>query len=590
MAAIASGRSFFFSGSFFFYFIGLAALALLLLAPGALRAQGTIVGDVPGDDWSLPAWAEALSARFYSESADPARHVDLRVADFTWRQLKPTATTFSTTAVDSVYGMDFASWSSQLAGSDSYWLRLWMSGVEWAPAWVQAECGVSAAGTGYEGDDHLPLWNACLWSRARELYREVLLTRGLRSDPRLAFVYVPGGFTWCEFDYEIPSQAAASGALDFAPFDAWFDTMVADLVAVMNGENADPADDYAWKLVFTGEDYPFGPESWGTQDDLQARDAVAAGMGIRTGITEVFNFHLDQVPAYGTTIAPDGYLATDESWPALFDGRTVATENECYNDCGFTTADPYYAVKMSNLRALQLRMNRIYVVPEASYLDAYPAHWEWVRRSLGQSVYTSADAWAALREAEDTYWLDDSSFTWSGAPWVKNWERWLTQRDLGPDATSRRGTEAKTNVLDPSNGTAYEGRRTQRAAGQDRMLLFVDDRFVPPGMPTALDLQVSYKDSAGGGFRVDYAVAAGVASSAEVTPGGSGTWRTATFRIDDALWNGSVGGGADLALVALGAGDLEARFVRLIKRAPAAVFFVDGFESGTTAFWSRRSP
>jgi molecular chaperone DnaK len=29
------------------------------------------------------------------------------------------------------------------------------------------------------------------------------------------------------------------------------------------------------------------------------------GMGIRTGITEEFNFHLNHVPAYGTTIAAD---------------------------------------------------------------------------------------------------------------------------------------------------------------------------------------------------------------------------------------------------------------------------------------------
>ncbi len=558
--------------------------------PGALRAQGTIVGDVPGDDWSLPAWAEALPGRFFSESADPAHHVDLRVADFTWRQLKPSASTFSTTATDSVYDMGFPSWSSQLAGSDSYWLRLWVSGVDWAPAWVQSECAVAAAGTGYEGDDHLPIWNACLWNRAKELFREVMITRGLRSDPRLAFVYVPGAFTWCELDYDVPAQAAAAGELTFAQFDGWFDTMVADLVAVMNGENSDPTDDYAWKLVFTGEDFPFGPESWGTQDDLQARDAVAAGMGIRTGITEVFNFHLDHVPAYGTTIGADGYLATDESSPALDGRRTVATENECYNDCGFATADPYYAVKMSNLKALQLRMNRIYVVPEASYLDAYAAHWDWVRRSLGQSVYTGADAWAALREAEDTYWLDDDSHTWTGAPWVKNWERWLIQRDLGPDAVSRRGTEAKSNVLDPSNGTAYEGRRTHRAAGQDRLLLFVDDRFVPPAMPTLLDLEVTYKDSGGGSFRVDYSAASGIASSQSVTLGDTGAWRTVTFRIDDGLWNGALPSDADLALVAPGPADLEARFVRLIKRSVAAVVFADGFESGGAGFWSRRSP
>ena len=42
--------------------------------------------------------------------------------------------------------------------------------------------------------------------------------------------------------------------------------------------------------MYTGEDYPFGP--WGTDDDLYARRAVDAGMGIRNGISELYNFHV----------------------------------------------------------------------------------------------------------------------------------------------------------------------------------------------------------------------------------------------------------------------------------------------------------
>src|SRR5262249_20100254 len=159
----------------------------------------------------------------------------------------------------------------------------------------QQECGVQSVGNGYENDPHLPLWNPCLWGYARKLYREVLLEHGLRSDPRLKLIYVPGAFTYCEFDYDIPSLAAQHGDLPFQTFDTWYHQMVADLVSIMNGENSDPSDDDAYKLVFTGEDYPFGP--WGTKDDPLARDAVAGGMGIRTGITELFNFHLNHIPA-----------------------------------------------------------------------------------------------------------------------------------------------------------------------------------------------------------------------------------------------------------------------------------------------------
>ena len=562
-----------------------AALALLVAAPAG--ADGELIGVAPGDDWTLPAWAApAPDSGFFSEEADPARFVNRRVVDLTWRQLKPTEGTFSTTATDTVYGMPFASWDDQLAGSDPIWLRLWISGTDWAPAWAQAACGVSTVGVGYEGDPHLPLWNACLWEKAKALLREVLIERGLRAEPRLRLVYVPGAFTWCEFDFDIPTQAADAGLLTFVEFDGWFQTATADLVAIADGENGDPTDDYAWKLVYTGEDYPWSP--WGAQDDLLARDAVAAGLGIRTGITEEFNFHLAQVPAWGATIAPDGHVATDESAPVFFRGRVRGTENECYDACGYSVPANLlgYAIKMSNLKALQLRVNHLYVVPEDSHLDDFPALWSWVRRSLGQTAYTSADAWAALREAEDTYWYDDDSHTWAGKPWVKNLERWLGQRDAAGHL-SRRGTESFTGVVADENGTAYEGRRTHLAAGQPALALDVDDRFLPRGRSFAVDLKVTFRDAGTGSFRVEYPTGGGPVLSDAVVYTGDGAWKTATWRLDAALWDGSLAAGADLRLVASGA-DLEARFVRLVKRAPDGVLFVDGFESGFASFWDPR--
>ncbi|KAB2962119.1 MAG: hypothetical protein F9K16_09940 [Thermoanaerobaculia bacterium] len=553
-----------------------------------MRGAGELVSVVAGDDWSLPAWVQpAPDSGFFSEEVSPAHQVNLRVVDLTWRQLKPTESSFSTTGTDSVYGMSFPSWDTQLAGNEPFWLRIWISGTNWAPAWARSACGVSTVGTGYENDPHLPIWNACLWQKATAMLREVLIDRGLRADPRMRLMYVPGAFTWCEFDFDIPEIAAQNGDLTFAQFSAWYQGALSDLVAIANGENGDPSDDFAWKLVHTGEDYPFS--SWGSADDLLARDAVAAGTGIRTGITEVFNFHLAEIPAYGTTIDPSGFLVTDESWDAFFRGRVRASENECYDACGFSVPAGlrFYAIKMSNLKALQMRLNRLYVVPGDSYLDAYPGHWNWVRRSLGQSVYTSADAWAALREAQDTYWLDDDSKDWAGKPWIRNLERWLTQRDV-PGSMSRRGSESFTGVLDPSNGTAWEGRRTHRSAGQEGLALFVDDRFLPPGRSFFVDLKITFRDGGSGSWRVTYPSAAGTVHSDPVTLTGDGTWKTATLRLDAALWNGSLAHGADLRLVALGPADLEVRLVRLVKRQADSVLFLDGLENGTSLFWNPR--
>jgi len=46
--------------------------------------------------------------------------------------------------------------------------------------------------------------------------------------------------------------------------------------------------------------------------NLFARDAVLAGMGIRNGITELFNFHLNHTPAYGAAIAQDGHIKIND--------------------------------------------------------------------------------------------------------------------------------------------------------------------------------------------------------------------------------------------------------------------------------------
>ena len=223
-------------------------------------------------------------------------------------------------------------------------------------------------------------------------------------------------------------------------------------------------------------------------------------MGIRTGITEVFNFHLNHVPAYGTTIAADGHMTTDENWRGLDGRRVVATENECFNDCGFTVTDTAYAVKMANLKALQLRMNWIYVVPGPSYMATYPELWSWTRLELGKRVYDAPDAWAALREAEDTYWIDDTSHTWSGAPWVKNLERWLRQNDVAPDGIVRRGTDVRANEPTPENGTAYEGLRTQISLGRNAIYLDLDERFFAGGVVDAggVEVKVTYRDSGSG--------------------------------------------------------------------------------------------
>ena len=514
---------------------------------------------VDGDDWTLPDRVRpAEHSGLFSEEASADDLVAVRSIDLSWRQVQPEkGAPIDRAATGEAQGMSFDGLDAQLGEPGAFWMRLFASGADWAPEWVAEDCAVDSYGPDYDGQRHLPIWDECVWGHLMDTYRALFADTGLAADPRLRFVYVPGAFTWAEYDYEMVTAAVEAGDLDEESYLAWYAHAWDDLVELF-GENAH-------KLVFTGEDYPFGP--FGAADDLLARQAVDAGMGVRTGITELANFHLSEAPAYRSSIQPDGHLVVDESLPIHSGDFVVATENECYTDCGYQTDDPYYSVRQSNLKALQLRMNWMYVVPGPSYMAEYPEHWDWVRLSLGQTAETSADAWAAFRDAEDRYWGEEEfPRAWDDQPWVRNLERWLVQVDE-PGSVAHR-TEVDTHVadLEEDNGTAHEGLSTSVADGDTGFVLDVDERFAAASDGQGTVLKVTFLDTGNGAFRVE----TDAGDSASVVRTGSGEWRTATI----ALPEGAVGADASRLRIALEgidgveaatADDLVVRFVRVIR-------------------------
>lgn len=521
-----------------------------LVEPGA---SGVTVAD--GDDWTLPDWVRpAPNSGFFSEDASASGRVLVRSIDVSWRQIQPTKDGgIDRSATGEAQGMSFESLADQLADPGAFWMRIFASGEDWAPEWVLQDCGVETYGPDYDGEKHLPIWNECVWGHLMDTYRALFADAGLASDPRLKFVYVPGAFTWAEFDYEMIAGAVDAGDLDWETYSSWYSHAWTDLAGIFGADST--------KLVFTGEDYPFGP--FGEKDDLLAADAVAAGLGIRTGITELSNFHLNEAPAYGSSIQPNGHLVVDESLPVHDGKHVVATENECFTDCGYDTDDPYYAVRQANLKSLQLRMNWMYVVPGPSYLAEYPEQWDWVRLSLGQTAQTSADAWAALRDAEDTYWANNEpgrfadESAWTTKPYVRNLERWLVQVDLPGYVAHRTDVDLHSQVFESDNGDAYEGLSTSVADGDTGFAFQLDDRFVTS---SPLLAKVTFLDAGTGSFTVD----TGAGSSAAIERTGSGEWRTATVAlpalVDGADWDLRVS-------LATGADDLVVRFVRVIRTA-----------------------
>lgn len=546
--------------------LGLAAA--LPAAPAQTRADEgsagaiSVVGLVAGDDWSLPAGTPvAPDSGFFSEGADPGRHVDVHVVDVTWRMLEPAEGEFRDDLAGRAQDMDLAPLADQLAVPGRYWLRVWLTNVRWAPRWVVEDCGLAAAGNDEDGGRHLPIWNACFWGHAVDLYRHLLVDLGIADDPDLVLAYVPGGFAWAEFDFDVVDQAVAAGDLTVPAFVSWFHQMVADLTGLMG--------DQAGKLVYTGEDHPFA--SLGTADDLLARYAVEHGMGVRTGISELSNFHLNEVPAYGTTIGQDGHLVTDEDWVLRAPGRISAAEHECYLDCGFHTDQLGYAIRQSNLHALAaLRTNWLYVVPHDSYLDWFAAHWSWVRHSLGQTAATSADAWVALRRATDEYWADDDTadeagVDWNGRPVVHDLERWVHQLEQAPGCHGRRGSEVHVGVLAPENGVVREGRRTDAAAGQPHLCFSVDDTFLAPTEAADLDVLVTYVDRGRGSFVLTVPGEGGRLRSPEVALTDTGRRRTVRFNVAGGRMDASLPGGADLRLTRVRGADVDVQLVRVVR-------------------------
>ena len=541
-----------------------AVVAAILAVTAGACSPDTADGGVtvrPGDDWSLPGWVRpSTNSGLFSEEAAPGVGVDTRSVDVTWRQLQPDGPGRPDKAASgSAQGMDLEPLGRQLANRRPFWMRVFASGSDWAPEWVADECDVRPIGPDYDGQYHLPIWDECVWGRLLALYRELFADQGLRADPRLRFVYVPGAFTWSEYDYDIVARAAKEG-LTFEAYRSWYRHAWRDLAAVFGP--------YSYKLVFTGEDYPWGP--WGSRTDLFAKQATDAGISIRNGITELSNFHMSEAPSYGSRVRPDGHMEVDEKLP-VHDGRhIVATENECFNDCGYRTGEPYYAVRQANLKSLQLRMNWIYVVPGPSYMKRYPDHWKWVRLSLGKTASDSPDAWAALRDAEDTFWRDTAGpFTgaraWPGRPWVRNLERWLVQRDVAPDGRARRSTsDVHSGVVKRDNGNAYEGLSTDRAHGQTSLYFDLDDRF-PHGGHEPVQIKVTFRDAGKGAWWIEYADG----RSAKVRRTGDGEWKTATLTLPRARFAGGLRGRTDFRLVTGAGDDLDVRFVRVVRQRPA---------------------
>ena len=502
-------------------------------------------------------------------------------ADVSWRQVvgELRAPLYVTTDTDiirpghtSTSEMDVL--AEVLAGDRPFWLRMFVAEAEWAPEWIWDECGVEPITVVREGDppsdvplwtaNYVPIWDDCVWDAVMDAYTWLLGPEGLDllADDRMLLVYVPGAFKWAEYGLSAIEDAVDDASYEDGPGDAsdysaWFlDRMVAELVAI------NP--DYAHKLVFTGEDFPYSvPDAW--DDDISLIDhlpmrAIEAGISIEMASP--------RTTARTTTTCPH----TAPSWRGMVmwwrprtGMRTTGSESsrpskKCFShaaSCGRSPEAPEgsdewirevrYGLHRANMVSLQARMNYIYTKPELVFDDVLgdsPEHWEWVRKNLSQRPELATEAWATLGAYRDKFFERNPRHDWMRRPWVQNTEKHLVQRDVCRGGRSQVSTDDAWagDIWEPDETrmTNFEGRKTDRENKQDFIYFDVDDDFVGDG-PETFDLAVQYRTAGEATWSIEYPQADCLASTAGVTnPPSVDEIRTAWFELEDAHFTGSL--------------------------------------------------
>ena len=537
----------------------------LVLVIGLLVCLGTAVSaqqQASEDNWTLPWWVQpSANSGLYGGFNLPSGVTSLRLATVTWKQLNPS---------EGVY--DWSAMNSLLAGQP-FILRLYSTDVIHCPAWLKTKYpGLKAQrfrwpnrpypdtlGNTSVGDFYPP-WNA---SYENEFHKFLMAFRAKNFASNAKFVgwYVPGGWEWNEWSLKWVPEMAQEGITPSAFLD-WFNRLMTDYVLATNG--------HAGKLIYTGTAGEEWVEYTGDSTSYNAwvnainpnpgRNAMASmayslGAGARDGAGEWFNYD-SNAPDWGTTLT-GGYMVTKDSHPFIASGRFFGTENECFGTCGMPAGTAnYYHAKMATLKALQLRMNWVFL----GNWNLAPSVFNYMLKTLGKTVHDSPDAWVALREAHDTE-------RGSPGPVVKNWERWLTQRDVSP-----RGITVPTAAITspaPQIGKSYEARRTNRATTSDWIHFNVNDQFIYGGS-TDVDIYVTYLDNNHAKWSLSYD-AYGTAiykKAGSVQNIADGKWKTVKFAVTDAGFSNRQAGATDFQLYNGGVQDLTVRFVRVVKVNP----------------------
>jgi hypothetical protein len=515
------------------------------------------------DDWWLPDWVKPLPevVGFYGPNPPDVPDQKLKLVTFTWRDVNPR---------EDVY--DWSMLEKTLKSDHGIYLRLENSHVIHCPKWLEEKYPElhhkiiqgDPVGDNFDrqtGGTYYPIWHPGFSAEFRKLLAN-FKAKGFGNHKRFRFWYIPGAWAWGEFGVEHVKQMERDG-LKPEGFLRWWRRTVDAYVEAVGPKNAH-------KLMYTDHDYLSLCDGNATWQKAIGREPFAyvirRGGSTRFGLLEKFDFMVGDLPNYGLPAVEIGgarYQIANEDAPLLADPhRWIGAENEEAGNANIPW-DNYYQLKMTALRSLQLRVNCVFM-GRGIWAKAPELH-HYMLTTLGRRPADSPDAWCALREWRDVYqeW-SRWNFGFRGQWRAQNWERWLWQREVGPNGNTVADCRVKTPVK--FNEDKFEARRTDHVHGSDYIYFGVEDRFLHGGS-NRVQVKVTYMDDFSGKWWLEYDSAGEEVykRSRPQTNDNDGKWKTVTFELFDAGFRNRQKQGMDFRLYNGGRHDLTVRFVRVVR-------------------------
>jgi hypothetical protein len=536
------------------------------------------------DDWSLPSYVTKNNnaGLYYAYTVPDAYSLLLR-----WKDLNPAENVYNWAAIDNAIALNVP-----------FFIRIWASDTMHCPRWVRAkhpnipilhnQGGINTNTYndqfGISPSNFFAIWDPGFDAEFKK-FLLAFKSKNYLANPNIKFMYAPGGWRYNEWNLsEAVDEIILKAPITPTNFITWFKSHLDNYVNAANG--------YQYKMLFTGYGKVENPALYGTHlnwffaandttngDNILTSYAVSIGMGVREGGQENFNSSSDMYPWGAPSITQNNinYQIVNENHPLHNDSlKILGTENEAFCDANALIGGnvcSYYHIKMSTLKAMQLRINWLNV--RDSLITYDPSLFQYFRLTSNKTAKTSPDAWASLRQVHDPLFSNIPPTPVLNSPrWIhrvtlpyRNWEKWLIQREVLPNGKTVPVYQLNTNhIFDYYNFKAFEALRTDKINGSNYMYFNVDSNFIYGGS-TDVKIKITYLDNFNGNWWVEYDAAGTQVykQSTQISNVNNNSWKTITINIPDAGFTNRQTGGMDFRIYNGGNNDITIRFVRVIK-------------------------